>query len=346
MEIMILLSLLFIILLANIEIEKRGGYRDDYLSLNTSSAWKGIAACFILIHHISKEVVTGGIFQILNYIAFPMVAIFLFYSGYGMVNGIAKKTGYLDCFLKVRFKKVMSPYYIVAIIATIVETVILHKELYFDDILTLIIGGKYWFVFCIMIVYLIFYITQKIGMKYALSDNIRILMFTSGILLYCVVCFLLSLSSQYTASMSAAVLGVLLGYKESCIIQFIRRKYVLNTVLLIIAFVLVFIGRLGLAYVGVQNEIIHTALRNIISATFIFCLIAISQKVGICMKRIMCFLCDLSYEMYLCSVPLIDNTCDKFAHYAGYSIVICVTTIFIAYILHRIAKGKRVLSKA
>ena len=127
-EIAIITILYILSLMKCLRVENLGRYRDDCMSADTANKWRGIAAVFILIHHISKEVVKDGVLSILNYIAFPMVAVFLFYSGYGLVKGVVTKGNYLKKFWLKRIRKVMIPYYVVASVALCMEIVVLKKN--------------------------------------------------------------------------------------------------------------------------------------------------------------------------------------------------------------------------
>lgn len=76
---------------------------------------RGVLAMGIVIHHISLRVVDaipGGmwIFPQFQFWGAPIVAVFFFLSGYGlMVSLITKGENYLDGFLKKRLLKIVLP---------------------------------------------------------------------------------------------------------------------------------------------------------------------------------------------------------------------------------------------
>lgn len=66
----------------------------------------------------------------------------------------------------------------------------------------------------------------------------------------------------------------------------------------IVAFVILFIGRLTLSVVGFDNQLFQSLLRNIITIAFIVPLIESLKKVKI-QKRFLIWLGTISYEIYI-----------------------------------------------
>lgn len=84
------------------------------LERDTTDSMKGIAAIIIMVHHISFHIKNmPNFFKLIWYIAFPIVGMFFFFSGYGLYTGM-KKEGYWNDFFYKRFYRVLLPYLIVA----------------------------------------------------------------------------------------------------------------------------------------------------------------------------------------------------------------------------------------
>lgn len=125
---------------------------------------RGVLAIGIVIHHISQRVVdaTHGdmwIFSQFQFWGAPIVAVFFFLSGYGlMVSLITKGENYLDGFLKKRLLKIVLPLVLCSLVfeATSItlwggeEIVDFHKDWPFLP--------NCWFCVTIIIYYLAFYI--------------------------------------------------------------------------------------------------------------------------------------------------------------------------------------------
>lgn len=85
------------------------------LDRDTTTCVKGIAAFLIMLHHISFNIVDLPILiKPIWYIAFPIVGLFFFYSGYGLCSGMLTRKNYWKNFLQKRVARVVIPYMIVA----------------------------------------------------------------------------------------------------------------------------------------------------------------------------------------------------------------------------------------
>ena len=98
---MIVFYLLFFILIFSSLKFCKIGYRNDYLSFDTTNAIKGIFILLVFIKHATPYNTSSGYiydgigdnyFQIIDrYVGQWIVAMFLFYSGYGIMESIKKK---------------------------------------------------------------------------------------------------------------------------------------------------------------------------------------------------------------------------------------------------------------
>ena len=83
----------------------RGKFHEDSASLDVTKALRGIAATGVILHHISQEESfhQAGVIQAFCNVGFLFVAVFFFWSGFGLIKSLASKPGYLDLFLVCNF---------------------------------------------------------------------------------------------------------------------------------------------------------------------------------------------------------------------------------------------------
>lgn len=94
---MIFFVLILLLLIFNkTEISKPGEFNKDYISPDGTLAIKGIFVALILLSHGKGYIELGGIYDepyiaLQNHLNQMVVAMFLFYSGYGMMESMKKK---------------------------------------------------------------------------------------------------------------------------------------------------------------------------------------------------------------------------------------------------------------
>ena len=231
--------------------------------------------------------------MILGYIGFVLVAVFFFISGYGLSYGMRNKQNYLEGFFRKRLLPVLVPYWIVNTINIIFcfgkGTIFTPMQYVLSYIWADIITGT-WFVTAILVLYFIFFIAFKSKNSYAVLEL--------GLSGYFVICYCLKLHTSYTASIAAFLMGVIWNKIDKKIIVWIREKYCFKLFIVLGTFSALFFGRLFLVTKGLDNEIVQSILRNLVSVLFILSLIAITQKIHFTGK-ILGWLGNISYELYI-----------------------------------------------
>lgn len=166
----ILFVLLFLITLWKMDIRS---YQSGYIAVSSTNAIKGVFAVIILYSHMRGYIVLSDSFmdslyvKILNYIGQLMVAMFLFYSGYGIMQSYKSKIGYEKLFFKRRILKTLI-HFDFAVGAFLLVSLILDTSY---DVSTYItcwvgwtsIGNSNWFIFDILALYLVCFIVMKLG---------------------------------------------------------------------------------------------------------------------------------------------------------------------------------------
>lgn len=94
-------------------------FHEDFLSKDSTKSLSGIAALFIIFHHIAQEWpfygVTGEL-SFFNDIGFLLVSIFFFTSGYGLTLNADRDPDYMRNFGRRRLPVVLVPFYVTNIL--------------------------------------------------------------------------------------------------------------------------------------------------------------------------------------------------------------------------------------
>lgn len=171
---LIVLLVLFFVCIYKIKFCKRYEYFTDYLSIEKTTSIKGIFILLVFLSHF------GSYAEFSNAIDLPyiklrslwgqtIVTMFLFYSGYGVVESIKRKKDYVDNIIVNRVLKVLINFDLAIIIFWLVQTYFGKKYTLKRIILTFIgwdgIGNSNWFIFSIIVTYIFTYISFKVYKK-------------------------------------------------------------------------------------------------------------------------------------------------------------------------------------
>lgn len=175
---MIFFYLLLIILVLSKIRYKHKGFYSEYLSIDTTNAIKGVFIALVFIRHIIPYIQTSGytlnnniwdrVFLFINEtLGQSIVTLFLFYSGYGVMESIKKKgISYINSIPYKRVLNILVNFDIaVAIFAAI--SLFTPKKLYLKKILLSFtgwesVGNSNWYIFVIILCYMATYISFRI----------------------------------------------------------------------------------------------------------------------------------------------------------------------------------------
>ncbi len=142
---------------------------DDYMSPQKTGAIKGIFVIIVVLSHVRQYVdLKGNPFhepfqEFMLFLGQLMVVMFLFYSGYGVLLGINKKEGYVKTIPTKRVLKVLLHYDIAILIFYLVGLALGKdypiKKLLLSFIGLDAVGNSVWFIFVIIILYLINFVS-------------------------------------------------------------------------------------------------------------------------------------------------------------------------------------------
>ena len=284
-----IIILLFVLIISMIGIKK--AEKDNYLSKNQTNAIKGIMAILIFLSHFNSQITLENntinsiyklIFRIIDQ---NMVAIFLFYSGYGIYVSYINKKNYIKTFFKKRILKTLIHFDIAVLLFFLLDKIMNIKYSLKEIILAFTgwtsIGNSNWFIFVILSLYLITWIIFSVlkNKKY----NIHAVSALSIIL---IIILYFTKEKYFYNTIMCFPLGMYWGKYKDIIDKKLDKHYWLITFCVVISFA------------------IMTFLRkNIIAYEFhsmLFCVIIllITNKIEI-NNRILAFLGKYSFEIYI-----------------------------------------------
>ena len=177
----------------------RVGYYKYYLEKGQSSAIKGIFILIVFLRHIYPYIVSSGyamngildrFFLIIDmHIGQLLVALFLFYSGYGVTESIKKKgKPYIHSFPKRRLLTTILNFDI-AVLFFLFTNILLGNKMSCNNIILSFlcwesIGNSNWYIFVILLCYLFTYVSYLINSRHFLAISIIISIIAVLILFY------------------------------------------------------------------------------------------------------------------------------------------------------------------
>lgn len=167
----VLIIILFFVCIYGVKFT-RTGFDNDYISPLRTNAIKGIFAVVILFSHMRGYIIADGSLYdrgyefILNWIGQLMVAIFFFYSGFGIIESLKVKDKYVQTFFRKRILKTLVHFdvavFLFLVLSLIVGQYYSASEYLFSWIGWTSIGNSNWFIFDILILYSITWIVIKV----------------------------------------------------------------------------------------------------------------------------------------------------------------------------------------
>ena len=150
-----------------------------------------------------------------------------------------------------------------------------------------------WFIWVIIAAYIMFYAVFR-----HTEINVGAYGFTSITIAYILISAFVNPRDEMYASIIGMPLGILWAVYEKKIDSYFEIRYLKKEIVAIAAFVILFIGRLVLSVAGLDNQLLQSVLRNIITIAFIVPLVGLLKNVRI-QKRFLIWLGTISYEIYI-----------------------------------------------
>ena len=244
--------LLLLLVIARLRFSQQGFYT-DYLSFDTTNAIKGIFIALVFIKHVTPYILNSGyVFddsfwsRAFLYIDLQVgqwiVAMFLFYSGYGIMESIRKKgMAYVQSIPRKRVLTTLVNFDI-AVALFVIVALFLHKDYSLKTYLFSFtswesVGNSNWYIFVIMLCYLIAYLCFRLPIvkkKEALVTRAILCFFVLGFSV--LVLSFLKPSWWYNTILCFGI-GILYSVLRERIEPIMKRFYWLILSLLLIVFI-------------------------------------------------------------------------------------------------------------
>lgn len=214
-----------------------------YMSKEYTNCLRGIFALLVVIHHLYqysgllRGTYIGVIFQLLGFIS---VAMFFFFSGYGLMLSNSKKD-YINHFFSKRFLPLYCFYVFLIILYSLwtllfeksVSPILVLQSFFFGR--TIVTNG--WYLQTTFVAYLLYLLV----FKYCKSPKMKILFFSVGIFVYCVICILFGLGINWYQTIPCIVLGMVYFLKKIYIDKLLKKYAWLVFILFGIVFAISFV---------------------------------------------------------------------------------------------------------
>ena len=157
----------FLAVLFNAGVRPKTAGEEDFLSIRQTGAVQSAACIGIILHHLSQQVTNygsldKGLITVFSYAGILFTAVFFFFSGYGLMVSLQRRTDYLNTFLQRRLPTVLIPFWLCNSIILLTNRLFYGVRYSFDQMIRYISGidlinGNGWFIIEIVIIYVLFF---------------------------------------------------------------------------------------------------------------------------------------------------------------------------------------------
>lgn len=267
---------------------KELNYCLDYLSLENTNCAKGLLSLCILMHHVARSLSNCKSLSPFQHIGGMVVAIFFFYSGYGLMIQCLNKPDYEKNFLSKRTFSILIPY---AIVTPLYMWI--HNASFIEMIQGLYNGfpvvSNSWFVIHIFLFYIVFWILM------VLCNKKTVFMISGATLVitcWVWITFKNTESSYWYNCSHLLIIGMLWAVFGEKIINKIRNHYFVSLSCFTALFLLnYFISRQ-------KNGFELYCYRNIMYVLSTMIFLTIIQKISF-KNQLISYMGKISFEIYL-----------------------------------------------
>ena len=276
------------------------------LSIEETISLKGISIIIIIIGHYCRYTNQSGLFTLFGKVGYLGAAVFFFLSGYGIVKSFNKNA--FRNYFRDKMHKVYFPFIIVNIVTIIVYMLLMQKKYTVIQILNYIVGFKLidsilWYVCVIIVFYILFYILFKY-----LNKSLAQMMLLAFSIVYCLICIINKVDSQWYTTSLCLFLGVAVSFNEERVL-----KYINTYKIVLLLNVGLFITSVALNFIFDNNQLIKNISCYFSSIFFILILISILKTVYLS-NKISLLIGNISYIVYLIHMKIF-NIAFVNAHY-------------------------------
>lgn len=298
----VILGILILILLFSFDFHANE-IDENYLSKNNTQPIKGIFVIIVFLSHIRtyaefNHMTDLWTIQLLNYLGQLMVALFLFYSGYGIYEAIKNKgNDYISNIPKNRLGKTFFDFFISILLFLFLNLCIRRYYSVSQIMLSFIgwsnVGNSAWYMFAIFTLYILTYLC------FTICKNKRVLS-----ILFLTLCsfgyiYIMSIyrDNYWSSTYLCFVSGVWYSFFKEKIDYFLKKYYFLYYILIIFI-----VGMYFLLYPLRYNRLL---MFNLVSIFFCLSIVFISMKISF-KSKILTWLGNHLFWIYILQrIPMI-----------------------------------------
>lgn len=275
---------LFIILVYKIKFVPSGDVNSGHLSMESANMLRGLFAMVVVYHHLAQNTSAGITFRHFAYVGYLAVAVFFFFSGYGLQKKYMTDAFYGRRFLSRRIPTVLIPYAIMTAVYWLAYAA--RGEVYsFADVARSLwngspLDGNSWYIINILIFYFVFWGLMRVCKKRYAGMLVGASVYY---VIWAFICRKLSYGGWWYNSTHLLVLGMFWAWREEKIYPVLKKFD-----FLLIPFGVVF-------YVASVFHLLPDLLSAVLFVLSVL-LLTMKFRVG---NRILRFLGNISFEIYM-----------------------------------------------
>ncbi len=267
----IFLSIFAVILLIGCRATSIKEFNTDYMSKDNTNIIKGVFVVFVFFSHCSQYLKLGGIYDdpylaVRSFLGQMIVAMFLFYSGYGIMESIkAKSFDYVKKIPVRRILKTLINFDIIVLLYYIIDLIFKINYTWSDLLWSFVgwksVGNSSWYILAILILYALSFLAF-LPIKFSNKKYMHILCASIMTILTVVAAFLLfnaDKESYYYNTLLIYPLGMWFSILKIYIDKFVMKNHIIYFVVLMIglaAFIYTHEHALGQPYI--ENGLHYT----------------------------------------------------------------------------------------
>ena len=231
------------LLFVGIKFSKKNEWNEDNMSFGQTKCFLGFCAVIICFHHMSQQTSASWLnprfiqkgLEIFVTAGYPMVAMFLFCSGFGLYKSAKTKPDFFKRFLPSRIIPILIPTILVELVYIYLRN-LRHIPVRYKNPFIIGIGTHetvnpyFWYIPCIILLYILFYI----GFGLIKKDWAGILMVaigTAGWISFCLIC---KYGTWWFNTIHMFLLGILVSKYEKKVFDSFKKHYVFKAILTVL----------------------------------------------------------------------------------------------------------------
>lgn len=332
----VIFAFLIILLLASLKYHKKG-IDAQYLSKEYTQPIKGIFVIIVFLSHVRTYTEFNHssdlfVINVLNYLGQLMVALFLFYSGYGIYEAIKKRGNvYIDSLIKNRLGKTYFDFALSIILFLILDMSIGKFYSASQIVLSFIgwssIGNSAWYMFAIFTLYLLTFVCFKFSKDNRITAIILLTVCSLGYI------YILSLikPNYWSSTYLCYVAGMWYSFFKEKIDHILKNKVILYYLVTICSLVIY------MYFYRIRNQ--RLLMFNLVAILFCLVFVLGSMKISF-HSKILTWLGNHLFWIYILQrIPMILlKHCGVAAQYPYiFLFVTFIVTLLMAYYMNIIS---------